>query len=149
MGETTNSKKCRIVNPEVINLVHDKKAGILNAYKDDIIIIENKALGYTIRYSLTNFSYQIEQDNASFLGNGAFEELPADEKQKEDWEAARVKAYHGSIMHFFRGLYKGDARREGFISLACSHSLAGLCFQCRPQCFHIITNFLVFYPGVI
>lgn len=115
LGETTNSKKCRIVNPEVISLVYDKKAGILNAYADDIIIIENKALGYTIRYSLTNFSYQIEQNNASFLGNGAFEELPADKKQKEDWKAARVKAYHGSIMHFFRGLYKGDARREGFI----------------------------------
>ncbi|WP_345329248.1 carboxypeptidase-like regulatory domain-containing protein [Mucilaginibacter defluvii] len=115
LGETANSKKCRIVNPDVINLTYDKKAGVLNAYADEIIVIENKALGYSIQYSLVNFSYQIAQDNASFFGNGAFEELPADAKQKEDWEAARAKAYYGSIMHFFRGLYKGNARREGFI----------------------------------
>ncbi|GAA4321143.1 carboxypeptidase-like regulatory domain-containing protein [Mucilaginibacter gynuensis] len=115
LGTSDNAKKCRILNPEVIHLKLDKKTGVLNATADDLIVVENESLGYKIRYLLNNFNYQIEQDNASFSGNSSFEELPGNEKRKAVWNVARSKAYYGSLMQFFRGLYHNNAREEGFL----------------------------------
>ncbi|MBE9584457.1 carboxypeptidase-like regulatory domain-containing protein [Mucilaginibacter sp. JRF] len=115
LGGSVNAKKCRILNPETLHLKFDKKADMLTAYADDLIIVENEALGYKVRYLLNNFSYHATQDHASFSGNSTFEELPGNDKQKGIWADARAKAYQGSLMQFFRGLYNSNAREEGFL----------------------------------
>jgi hypothetical protein len=59
LGTSVNAKECKILNPEVINLQYNK-IGVkeqLTATSTDFIEIENKALGYKIKYQLSDFSY--------------------------------------------------------------------------------------------
>ncbi|HEX8607642.1 MAG TPA: carboxypeptidase-like regulatory domain-containing protein, partial [Pedobacter sp.] len=48
IGNTPNSKQCKILNPEVIQTNYDQSKRLLTVTATDFLIIENKALGYRI-----------------------------------------------------------------------------------------------------
>ena len=102
IGETDNSKKTKILNPEVLNFV--KKGRELKAYSDSVVKIENKALGYMLYIVLDSVVYT---PNAKVLYKlyPRFKELsPASKDEEEEWKANRQITYLDSPRHFYYAL---------------------------------------------
>ena len=57
LGETVNAQNCRILNPSDIHLYRDQGTGILKGYSIKPVQIENRSLGYTIIYDLSDFVF--------------------------------------------------------------------------------------------
>ena len=66
LGESINAQNCRILNPGDIHLFKDSETNILKGYSVKPVKIENKALGYTIIYDLTDFVYNSKSDFLRF-----------------------------------------------------------------------------------
>jgi len=115
IGNTPNSKKCKILNPEVIQTDYNKSKRVLTVTATDFLIIENKALGYRIKY-LLNFFESDENANVVFYsGHPHFEELERRESKWQKYTKLREIAYAGSSQHFFSSLYHNRVKEEGFI----------------------------------
>jgi hypothetical protein len=112
IGMTENAKSCTIINPKIIEFTTNKS--ILLATTPDFLIIENKNLGYRIKYLVKIFRYDRSKNITSYTGDCIFEELPGTNRQKKEWLKNRQVAYAGSFMHFLRSLYAGDTREQGF-----------------------------------
>jgi len=105
LGNDYNATQCTITNPDIIDFSYSKKKGLLRASTDDFMIIENKALGYRIKYLLESFVTNVDNDEEhtmNYVGVSAFEPMQGDEQQQSKWINKREKAYRGSPMHFFR-----------------------------------------------
>jgi hypothetical protein len=113
LGTTENARACQILNPKVINFSTNK--GVLMADADDFLVIENKRLGYKIRYMLKKFNYNKTTDIALYDGETSFEQLPGTDKTKKQWTKNRLETYKGSVMHFLRSIYQNRTSQEGFI----------------------------------
>ncbi|MEM8895506.1 MAG: carboxypeptidase-like regulatory domain-containing protein, partial [Bacteroidota bacterium] len=48
IGSSPSSSRCYILNPEVLDFDFDEDRNLLSAAADDVLIIENQALGYSI-----------------------------------------------------------------------------------------------------
>ena len=112
VGNTANSLQCRIKNEKAIRFRFYKKSNRLIAYADEPVLLENKALGYLIKYQLENFEVNFKENSVFFLGYPLFEDLRSQSRIK--WEKKRLEAYYGSIMHFMRSLYTDSLLAEGF-----------------------------------
>jgi hypothetical protein len=109
IGTKEFAHQCTIKNKEVIRLRYSSKKYLLTAVADQPIIIENKALGYTIKYQLEQFSVDFMSGRSVFMGYPLFTEMHAESKAMELlWEKNREKVYYGSLMHFIRSLYTGQ-----------------------------------------
>lgn len=87
----------------------------LQAAAQEPLLIENRALGYRIKFQLEHFAYTDSSSLLSYQGDPVFEPLtPANEQEVKRWQANRQKAYEGSIMHFGRALYRHQLAQEGF-----------------------------------
>jgi hypothetical protein len=115
IGKTPNSAKCKILNPAVLNIDFDKDAQILTVKSSDFLIIENKALGYKLRYMLQLFEYNFKTRIVYFAGLPTFEDLKGSKSKKNTWKKNREVAYHGSSQQFFKSLYAGTSKETGFI----------------------------------
>ncbi len=116
LGETHNSKKCRILNPKDIHLYFDPKDGVLVAHAKKPIEIENLALGYKIYYYLYQFEVNFKTDLVYIFGVPRFEELvPSKDRQAKIWQRERKKAYYGSVTHFTRALRDSSLKESGFV----------------------------------
>ncbi len=133
LGETQNSMYCKILNEDDIFLSNKSDSGTLKAFSIKPIIIQNKALGYTITYYLDKFIYSSTTkewgslttrewgrvheliESVTMLGNYIFKDdlLTLSESEKRKVEARRRSAYLGSRMHFFRLLYTGNLIQKG------------------------------------
>lgn len=112
LGYRYNKDLCKILNPELINFVHTDTT--LTATSDDFLIIENRYLGYRVRYLLKSF--WCKPNNYSFFeGDFTFEPLSGTNEQQRIWDKNRKSVYDGSMMHFLRALYAGTTRKEGFL----------------------------------
>ena len=115
LGKTVNSKLCSIRNKEVLKFYFYKKRNKLKVLASAPLEIVNNALGYTIKYSLDSFTHEYETQLSQFTGFPLFEEMqPANDEQKAQWNAARLNAYNGSILHFMRSLYHKTLKEDGF-----------------------------------
>ncbi|MEO6405268.1 MAG: carboxypeptidase-like regulatory domain-containing protein [Ferruginibacter sp.] len=114
IGKTDNSSQCRILNPEALKFYFSKKRNRLKILSTEPVLIENKALGYNIRYALDSFTYEYNTDISFFTGSPLFEEQAADSLQQKKWELARQEAYKGSLLHFMRSLYNKQLKEEDF-----------------------------------
>ncbi|MGF7079377.1 carboxypeptidase-like regulatory domain-containing protein [Mucilaginibacter sp. UYCu711] len=112
IGMTENAKSCTIINPKNIEFTTNKN--ILLATTPDFLIIENKNLGYRIKYLVKIFRYDRSKNITSYTGDCIFEELPGSTRQKKEWVKNRQLAYAGSFMHFLRSLYADNTREQGF-----------------------------------
>ncbi len=115
IGLTPNAVQCKIINPDVLYLDYDQQNRTLNANCDEFLIIENKALGYKIKYLIKEFEYDMASKIIFYQGSPYYEDLPASKSKKKLWVKKRLEAYHGSPQHFFRSLYARNSSSEGFL----------------------------------
>ncbi|MDB5031239.1 carboxypeptidase-like regulatory domain-containing protein [Mucilaginibacter sp.] len=114
IGTDENAKNCQVINPDVLNLTYYKTQQVLEADADQFLIVENRGLGYRVKFLLKNFKSDKIAGNISYEGQRLFEELPGNEAQKKRWRINRDLAYYGSPMHFYRALYTDKLKEEGF-----------------------------------
>jgi hypothetical protein len=115
LGTTENRSYCEILNKEVIKFKYAKKENKLIAKATDIIVIKNKKLGYIIKHQLEGFEIDFKEKSTLNYGFPYFEEIETKSKSKNRrYDKARKKAYHGSIMHFMRVLFKDSLAESGF-----------------------------------
>ena len=116
VGRSGNAEQCTILNDEVIDLVNDEDKGILKATSDDLIVLENRALGYRVKFLLMHFEYQRYSGYSLYYGNPLFELMkPRNARQQRNWEKKRIEAYNGSSMHFYRSLLNRTLKEDGFL----------------------------------
>jgi len=115
IGITPNSKQCKILNPQVLNVDFDVTKSLLTVKTTEFLIVENKALGYRLKYMLDYFEYNSRTHIIYFSGHPFFEELKASTAKKKKYIEARETAYYGSSQHFFRSLYENRSKEEGFL----------------------------------
>lgn len=115
IGKSPNAKFCKILNPQVLRVDYDITKSTLTVKTDEFLIVENKALGYKIKYMLDYFEYNSRTRIIYYSGKPFFEELKASNAKKKKYIELRETAYYGSAQHFFKSLYKGKSKDEGFI----------------------------------
>ncbi len=114
LGTSANANSCRIVNEEVLNFDDNRSDRVFEAYASEPLIIENKKLGYRVKYLLEEFKIYYAQNYSVFYGFPSFEEMGKKGKVKKSWAKNREKAYLGSISHFFKALYEDKVTEAGF-----------------------------------
>ena len=114
LGYSPYTDQCKILNPDVINIDYDKSTRTLTATSSDFIEIENRALGYKIKYLLSSFSNDEKERMLYFEGSALFEELKGTKHQERAWQKNRLDVYKGSSMHFLRSLVSNDIYEQGF-----------------------------------
>lgn len=114
LGSTQNTKSCSILNPKVLNINYNDDKEVLTAGSDDFLEIQNKALGYKLKYLLENFISDEQTQSLYYDGVAAFEQMDGSTSRQKKWEENRLKAYQGSMMHFLRSLVANRMTEEGF-----------------------------------
>ncbi|RDC54206.1 carboxypeptidase-like regulatory domain-containing protein [Pedobacter chinensis] len=115
IGKSPNALQCKILNPQVLNVDFDITKSTLTVSTTEFLVVENKALGYRLKYMLDHFEYNSRTRIIYYSGHPFFEELKASAAKKKKYIAAREIAYYGSSQHFFRSLYNNTTKEEGFI----------------------------------
>ncbi len=124
IGETANAERCSLLNPEVLRF-EDTWWGKLTARAARPLIVENRALGYRIKYFLEDFEYT--GGELRFHGEPLFEELaPADSQQAARWRQNRRRAYYGSVEHFLQAAVDGRVKDAGFATYIQPEGREGL-----------------------
>ena len=75
IGTTENAKKCEIMNPHTINMLYSNRKLLLEAWSDDFLIVENRALGYRVKFLIDTFSTSGVTGITQWQGQAVFEEL--------------------------------------------------------------------------
>ncbi|WP_276504370.1 carboxypeptidase-like regulatory domain-containing protein [Terrimonas pollutisoli] len=114
IGTTPNAAKTSLLNPEVLKFYLLKKSNKLRVLATEPLQIENKALGYNLRYQLDSFIYNYNNNINSYRGFCLYTEMEGDDSLKKVWTANREKAYAGSKLHFMRSYYDSALLEEGF-----------------------------------
>jgi len=114
MGESKNAKECKILNTDIIDFSTEKS--VLKANSSDFLIIENRKLGYRIKYLLRKFQYNKTAEVTIYDGESIFEDIKGSDEEQLAWKANRKLAYEGSLMHYLRALYKNKTQEEGFLT---------------------------------
>jgi hypothetical protein len=115
IGTSENAKNCVVVNPHVVSIVNSGRRHTLEAWSDDFLIMDNKALGYRVKFLIDTFSNNGLTGIISWQGKAVFQELPGSAEQKKIWKLKRQETYYGSSRDFYKGLYTGKLTQEGFI----------------------------------
>ncbi len=115
LGEATNSKRCKIINSDVIHLFFDTQTKVLVAHAKGPIQIENNALGYRLNYYLYTFELDLNSGRLTSFGVPSFQNLQAgNQSQANRWNKERQRAYYGSMNHFIRAFRSDQLKQEGF-----------------------------------
>lgn len=115
IGQTPNAARCRIRNYKQIRFRYFRKSNRVIAYCDEPLLIENKALGYLVRYQLESFEINYKAGSTTYAGYPFFEELDKNRKEiRPRYRKSREQAYSGSMMHFMRSLYTDSLLQQGF-----------------------------------
>jgi CarboxypepD_reg-like domain len=115
IGETPNADDCKLLNKEVVRFRMYKKENMLEAVANEPLIIQNKALGYTLSYDLTLFQFSFGPGFCTYMGYPLFTEMQSSNaKTITKWQRNRRDAYEGSVMHFMRSVYQNKVIENGF-----------------------------------
>jgi len=115
IGTTEFSKNCKLLNPNSLKFNFNKNKNILNVTSKESLLIHNKSLGYTIKYDLIRFDFDLNNKSNIIEGYTLFEEMTSDRKnQIKKWIKNRENSYYGSMLHFMRSLYKNEIDKEHF-----------------------------------
>jgi hypothetical protein len=138
VGMSPLAQECRIVNPEVIKF-RKNDDNTLTVYADKPILLHNTGLGYDIRYTLEDFTYDFPSSTVIYSGYALFKDLSLTHARKAAaWRKARQETYQGSFLHFKRSFFANALFAQGFEmhSLAkivnTQKARAGLLFSKRP-----------------
>jgi hypothetical protein len=113
LGETHNAEKCVITNEKDIKFKYDTSNNTLKAFCSQPLLINNYALGYSIKYYLDKFEYCEQEHSLVIIGNYIFKEESA-KAEKLVTRMNREATYFGSRMHFLRSLYKNNADLDDY-----------------------------------
>jgi len=115
IGTTEFAQNCTIKNYKAIRFKFNKKENSLTAFANETLVIENKDLGYEIKYDLINFNYNFRSSVLYYSGYPFFTNMITNRKGKQQrWERNRNEAYKGSLMHFMRAFYRNTFAEENF-----------------------------------
>ena len=115
IGTTPFSVDVQIENPDAVKFILDKQANTLSAFSNEPLIIINKALGYELYYELELFEFNFRTKLLLFKGFPLFKKMtPRSKSQERRWTNNRKEAYQGSMLHFFRSLYRNQLLENGF-----------------------------------
>ncbi|WP_199141383.1 carboxypeptidase-like regulatory domain-containing protein [Pedobacter sp. ASV12] len=115
IGKSPNAAQCKILNTNVLMINDDRENGMLTVRTNEFIVIENKALGYRLKYLLEYFEYNYKSKIIFYAGHPYFEEMKGGKSKQKKWQQARETAYNGSIQHFFKSLYHNTIAQDGFV----------------------------------
>ncbi len=113
LGSSKLAAHCRILNPSVLDFDYNDVSGELKASSYDFLEIENRALGYKVKYLLAEFSRDKSGDKVHFNGSVLFENMKGSPSELRAWLKKRQEVYEGSEMHFLRSLLN-DKLDDGF-----------------------------------
>lgn len=105
-----DQKNIKIKNQRSLKFSYDKQNKILKVIAPETLLIENKNLGYTIKYDLEEFVANFDANTTRFFGTCFFEETKTTDKIRTN----RMNAFIGSQIHFLRSVYSGKTKNEGF-----------------------------------
>lgn len=117
IGTSALAGDCKILNPDVLTLHYDDDADTLSGSSSDFLVIENKALGYTVKYQVDNFFVNNKSErkrDVSYNGSVLFEKMKGTPAEEARWEKKRRQVYENSSMHFLRAVLDDDLERQGF-----------------------------------
>lgn len=114
IGTSAAAQECKITNYDALTLDYDKNTRKLTGSSNDFLEIENKYLGYKIKYLLQAFDKDNRTGMLYFAGSSLFEDLPGSLSQKRRWQKRRKQTYIGSSMHFLRSVLANSMDVEGF-----------------------------------
>ena len=114
LGLSDNALRCKILNDNDITFNYYADKDTLKAFALKPILIENKALGYTVTYYLDKFEYYRKKRAVFFKGNIVFKADEATADKQKVYAENRRETYQGSRMHFFRTLSLNDLIIKGF-----------------------------------
>jgi len=113
-GTSDIAAQCKILNSEVLDLEYNANSRKLTASSYDFLIIENKALGYRIKYLLNTFVKDGKANSLYFEGSAFFEHMKGSRSDVRRWEKKRNQAYVGSSMHFLRSVISNSVQENNF-----------------------------------
>lgn len=114
LGPGKFAKQCKILNPDSLDLAYSDTTRQLTAKSRGFLIIENKALGYKVKYLLERFVLDHQQKTLVYKGYTIFEELKGTPAEKLIWAKNRLDSYQGSAMHFLRSAIKNRTDEQNF-----------------------------------
>jgi hypothetical protein len=114
IGTTPLADSTVLLNPEVLKFYYYKRSDKLKVLATEPLRIQNKGLGYTLHYAIDSFVYYNKTALASYRGNCFYTAMDGTPEQQTAWQAARIKAYKGSRLHFLRSYYDSTLKTEGF-----------------------------------
>ncbi|SDX94482.1 carboxypeptidase-like regulatory domain-containing protein [Hymenobacter psychrophilus] len=114
LGNSSFSQQCRIINPRDVIVRYDARRQRLTASSARFVAIENRALGYLVRYHGFQFEADLSQQTVTFLGQPVFSELSA-RQNRPLWEKNRKTAYYGSLSHFLRAVHDDQVTAQGYL----------------------------------
>ncbi|WDF56363.1 carboxypeptidase-like regulatory domain-containing protein [Mucilaginibacter sp. KACC 22063] len=116
-GMTDFAAKCKILNPEILDLENDKQKHLLTGKSNGYLDIVNDALGYKLHYNLVSFEFDYRHNSFYYQWSVLYEELKGSRSQQKRWSKNREKAYYGSAEHYFKSALNSQTEREGFKTL--------------------------------
>ncbi|MGZ3813641.1 MAG: carboxypeptidase-like regulatory domain-containing protein [Mucilaginibacter sp.] len=114
LGSTANARKCKILNPKILDIYHDNESQTIHVSSDKFLEIENEALGYKLKYLLNSFVLDSAGLLLAYKGSVVFSNMEGSPSQQRRWQKHRLRAYQGSLMHFLRAVKNDQADEEGF-----------------------------------
>jgi CarboxypepD_reg-like domain len=115
IGSTPNAAKCTLLNPDVLKFYFLKRSNKLRVLATDPLQIENRALGYNMRYQLDSFIYYYNTDISLYRGYCLYSEMEGNDSLKKTWTINRNKTYDGSKLQFMRSYYDSTLTQDGFV----------------------------------
>ena len=114
IGQTQFSKLCFIKNPEVLHFYFSKKRNSLKVLAKQPLVVDNFALGYTLKFAIDSFVNNYNAGTNLFVGYPLFEEMQGTPEQQKMWSTNRANAYNGSLLQFMRSLYSRTLQEDGY-----------------------------------
>lgn len=110
-GEAYNRDLIKILNPEVLLFEEEKRK--LTAKAKDALLIENKVLGYRIKFFLGDYE-SYKEGNLLYKGNVFFEEIEGSKKEMAKFRRNRFKVYKRSSRSFFAALVQQKMEENAY-----------------------------------
>ncbi|HEX2608405.1 MAG TPA: carboxypeptidase-like regulatory domain-containing protein [Flavisolibacter sp.] len=114
IGTTPFADSCTLLNPQVLKFFYYKRNDRMKVLATEALQVENKALGYTMRYELDSFVHYFQTHINSYRGNCLYAAMEGDASKQQVWKQNREKTYYGSRLHFLRSYYDSTLKQEGF-----------------------------------
>lgn len=114
IGQTNFSKLCFIKNPGVLHFYFNKRRNSLKVLAKEPLVVDNFALGYTLKFAIDSFTNNYNSGTNLFVGYPLFTAMKGTDDQQKMWEENRAVAYKGSLLQFMRSFYSQTLDENGF-----------------------------------